>query len=236
MVLPMPGCRHCNDYFPDQASKMASIGHLAAGAAVGALQSRITRVRPSWAILGACALAVAPDLDLISYHLWAGDGDPLAHRGMTHSLVFAVALALIVGLALRRRYPGARAGTFAFLALASHGLMDTLSHVGDGPKLLWPFLDRGIQSPWQPVPGVPTASDYFSIHAIPTFLVEAVVFSPLVVAAILLLMSRDGEGVSSAGPDRNVSKPREGKFQRSRHSRSKRRQNREKEPIYTAGA
>ncbi len=215
---------------------MASIGHLAAGAAVGALQSRITRVRPSWAILGACALAVAPDLDLISYHLWAPDGDPLAHRGMTHSLIFAVALAIILGVALRRRYPDARVGLFAFLALASHGLMDTLSHVGDGPKLLWPFLNRGIHSPWQPVPGVPTASDYFSIHAIPTFLVEAVIFSPLVVVAVLLVMSREGQESSPARPERVERQAGRAKRREARRRRSRKGQKREKEPIFTVGA
>lgn len=215
---------------------MASIGHLAAAAAVGALQSRLTRVRPSWAILGACALAVAPDLDLVTDHLGAPEGHFLAHRGMTHSLLFAVALALIVGLALRRRYPAARAGLFAFLALASHGLLDTLSRVGDGPRLLWPWLDRGLQSPWQPVPGVPTALDYFSIHAIPTFLVEAVVFSPLIILAVLLLNGRE-EVTGRSGTER-PSGPgdRERRRGKAREVAGPRHRKLEKEPICTSGA
>ncbi|MGH7657856.1 MAG: metal-dependent hydrolase [Gemmatimonadales bacterium] len=185
---------------------MASIGHLAAGACVGALLSRLTPVRPSWAILGGCFLALSPDLDLLTSRIGIAGVHFLRHRAMTHSLVFAFVVALMIGLAFRRRYPGARVGLFAFLAIGSHGLLDTLSLVGDGPRLLWPFLDAGVISPWQVVPGVATAADYFSILAVPTFLVELLVFAPLVVATVVLLMQgsekreeEKGDGEEGAG-------------------------------------
>lgn len=174
---------------------MASIGHLAAGACVGVLQSRLTPVRPSRAILGGCFLALSPDLDILLSRLLPGGF--LQHRVMTHSLLFAVAVAVLVGLASRNRCPAGRVGLFAFLAIGSHGLLDTLSLVGDGPRLLWPLLDAGILSPWQVVPGVATASDYFSVLAIPTFLAELLVFSPLIVATVGLMMQGRERGMGN---------------------------------------
>ena len=84
------------------------------------------------------ALANAPDLDFLSSiathtRVW--------HRGFTHSLVFAfaVALCLLICLGWRRRREAITYG----LAFASHGPLDfATTKIGAGVELLWPFTNE----------------------------------------------------------------------------------------------
>jgi inner membrane protein len=88
-------------------------------------------------VVGA-ALANSPDLDFllnIATHTrgW--------HRGFTHSLGFAVvvALCLLIALGWRRRWEA-----FAYgLAFASHGVLDfATTKIGAGVEILWPFTSE----------------------------------------------------------------------------------------------
>ncbi len=170
---------------------MASIGHLAAGAALGALYSRGTGRNPRPAIIGFAALAVAPDLDLLAGLFGVLPNTPLAHRGITHSILFAVTLG-IIGLLVARGGAGARfwsGGTVA-LALASHGLLDTMSQLGNGPMLLWPFSTQSYEFLWRPIPGVLNAAHYLTVQAIPTLVTETLIFLPLLVYALLAFFPR----------------------------------------------
>jgi inner membrane protein len=45
------------------------------------------------------ALSLLPDADVVGFSLGLEYGDPWGHRGATHSLAFALAVAAIVGLA-----------------------------------------------------------------------------------------------------------------------------------------
>src|SRR5262245_4403157 len=95
----------------------------------------------------ACALAVGavfPDLDVLSFALGIPYEHPLGHRGFSHSLVFAAALAGVVarfGFPAVDRGPRARWRLFAllFAATASHGILDALTNGGLGVGLLLPF-------------------------------------------------------------------------------------------------
>jgi inner membrane protein len=165
---------------------MASIGHLAVGAAVGALYSRQTGSNPRASIAAFAALALAPDLDLVTGLLGVPPDTPLAHRGISHSLAAAFGLGamlalLVRGDLVRRLIPG----VFCFLALASHGLLDTMSERGGGPMLLWPISSAGFEFVWRPIPGVETAAHYLTFDAIPTLMVELVLFSPFIAYALI---------------------------------------------------
>ena len=93
-------------------------------------------------VLGA-ACSMAPDVDVIGFRFGIQYGDILGHRGLSHSLAFAAALALL-GLvaAFPRPAPPVRRGLvllYLFLATASHGLLDAMTDGGLGVAFLAPF-------------------------------------------------------------------------------------------------
>jgi inner membrane protein len=99
--------------------------------------------------------AMAPDADVIA--VWAGVpwGHVLGHRGLTHSLPFAAALALVVvWLGFRGPAWAGRRGRLwlaLFVATASHGTLDALTDGGPGIAFLAPFDDTRYFAPWQPI-------------------------------------------------------------------------------------
>ena len=86
--------------------------------------------------------SVLPDLDVLGFRLGIAYSHELGHRGFTHSLVFAVALAMAACLfANRLKSRPALAFAFVFVACASHGMLDMLTTGGHGVALFWPFSD-----------------------------------------------------------------------------------------------
>lgn len=169
---------------------MASIGHLAVGAALGAIYSRTTGSNPKVTIITFAALAVAPDLDLVTAALGVPPGTPLSHRGISHSFPFALAIAALVALLARAGGRAILAGLVTFGALASHGLLDTMGQQGGGPMLLWPVTTQGYEFLWRPIPGVLTTSDYLTLQAVPTLAVETLMFLPLILFALVTFFPR----------------------------------------------
>src|SRR5690242_7359722 len=102
---------------------MASIGHLAVGFCAA-------RARRGGALqwLAWPAVALAADLDVIGFRLGVPYAAPFGHRGATHSIVAAGALALVIGLVARQ----ARVGLVAFAVALSHPLLDALTDGGLG--------------------------------------------------------------------------------------------------------
>ena len=105
-------------------------------------------------IAGALA-ALAPDLDVIAFGLGIPYQHPLGHRGLSHSIPFAAAVAGALALALfPRAAPGfsrARAFAFLFLATASHGILDAFTNGGLGVALLSPFDQTRWFAPFRPI-------------------------------------------------------------------------------------
>lgn len=131
--------------------------HAIAGAALGTVFNVPTRPPRYW--LAGALCSVLPDADIVAF--WAGVpwGHVLAHRGLTHSLAFAVVLAVAVtGAAFRgRAWDGRRATVwlFLFLATASHGVLDAMTDGGPGVAFFAPFDDNRYFLPWQPIPVSP---------------------------------------------------------------------------------
>jgi len=116
--------------------------------------------RESWrrvAAIGTVA-AIAPDLDAVPKLLghWT-DSVLMAHRGLTHSVWFAMAAAACFCVTSWRPGGMSRTRTFVYLAAAllSHGLLDTFSDFGDGigVALLSPVTQERFKAPWQPITG-----------------------------------------------------------------------------------
>jgi inner membrane protein len=111
-------------------------------------------------LIASALCACAPDLDVVSYLLSVPPDSLLAHRGLTHSLAFAVLLAFAVaGLGFRANRKAAFLWLFAITA--SHGLFDALTHGEVGVALFAPFDDRRWSFPWNPVPVMPLGLDEF---------------------------------------------------------------------------
>jgi inner membrane protein len=86
----------------------------------------------------AAALPVVPDLDVFSSCSY---GSMCGHRGFTHSLLFAAALAGIAA-ALTFRYFRMKFWPLAgilFACAASHAVLDALTDGGYGVPIFWPI-------------------------------------------------------------------------------------------------
>src|SRR6476646_8975007 len=133
---------------------MASIGHVAVGlAAARAWAGRDAPPRHlRWAMFAFSVLSMLPDADVIGFPLGVSYDEPWGHRGATHSIVFALLLALVaLGLTVALELPRLKTFLFAAAVAVSHGLLDTLTRGGLGCALLWPFSDERFFSPIRPL-------------------------------------------------------------------------------------
>ncbi len=106
-----------------------------------------------WLLLG-MVCAILPDADVIGFAIGIPYEHPFGHRGVTHSLVFALLLSLIIVGLLFREASGAvrsRLVLFYFLATASHGLLDALTDGGLGVAFFWPFSSDRFFLPGRPI-------------------------------------------------------------------------------------
>ena len=134
---------------------MATFGHLASGLACSRLVGLAGRQPAS--PVEAAIITVAgelPDVDLLL---------PVRHRGRTHSLAFAGAVAACLFLARARRDPrrGLAMGLAGGLAAASHGVLDVATGES-GARLRWPLGSRRVTLPNAFLPATPIGSDLFT--------------------------------------------------------------------------
>ncbi len=129
----------------------------------------------------ACLLvsaSILPDLDVLGFAMGIDYGHPLGHRGLSHSLVFAVAVAALVVLALRSRAPmtpTAQWRLFAAITLscASHGVLDAFTDAGLGIGFLIPFSSERFFFPWRPISTSPLhPRAFFSAQGLEILAVE----------------------------------------------------------------
>ena len=112
--------------------------------------------------------SMLPDFDVLAFKLGIAYADGFGHRGASHSLMFALLVALCACCftpALR----SSRQTTFAFIALvtASHGFMDMFTNGGLGIGLLWPYSEQRFFMPWQVIEVSPIGTRFFSPRALP---------------------------------------------------------------------
>ena len=124
-------------------------------------------------------LAMLPDADVLLVALGTDDNGAAGHRGASHSLLFAVAVGVLVGLIARRLGGrGVRTAIVAAIAVASHGLLDAVGEGGRGIPLLWPFSDGRFMSPWRVLPDAPRGLDFLSWNGVVNVTLEFVCFLP----------------------------------------------------------
>ena len=125
-------------------------GHALAGLAISAAFTQGHPPRRTWALAAACT--VAPDLDWFTGFLRFADGTSLSHRGMSHSLIAAVLIAvaaMLIGCRAHLRSP--RHWACLLSAAFSHGLLDACTFGGTGVAFLLPFSKARFVCVWQPI-------------------------------------------------------------------------------------
>ena len=117
-----------------------------------------SRVIPPRLLLAGVLASMAPDLDVISSHFGLAYGSAvghhgitaMGHRGLSHSLVFALIIALLGAASCRAlRVRALTAFAFLFVATASHGVLDSFTNGGQGVAFLWPFSNERFFAPYQ---------------------------------------------------------------------------------------
>jgi inner membrane protein len=166
---------------------MASIGHAAVGMALGRFE---TGTAVPWrrrvAVMAFLSLlALLPDADVVAFPLGIPYEATWGHRGASHSFVFAAASAL--GVAALARWKGGSAtrwGLLAFLAMGSHGVLDSLTTGGLGPALFWPFSDARVFAPIRPLPVAPIGAGMLSARGLYVTVFEFAAFLPAWIYAL----------------------------------------------------
>ena len=99
---------------------------------------------------------IIPDIDVLAFRFNIAYAHDFGHRGFTHSVMFAFALALLA-LAFARQLQASRQITFAFIGLAalSHPLLDMLTNGTHGVALWWPWSSERIVSSWHVIEASP---------------------------------------------------------------------------------
>lgn len=107
---------------------------------------------PPAALAAGLLAAVAPDLDGIVFYLGIAHGGMMGHRGVTHTLLFALLLGLL-GAWHAPRWGMKRAAGYAWITLCtlSHPLLDMMTNGGGGIALLWPLEPARQFLAWRPI-------------------------------------------------------------------------------------
>jgi inner membrane protein len=103
-----------------------------------------------------------PDIDVIGFSFGVPYEAMLGHRGLTHSIAFAIGVGLVA--AWRTPNPESRVpAAFWFCAVtASHGILDACTNGGRGIAFFAPFSANRYFFPWRPIEVSPIGAGFFS--------------------------------------------------------------------------
>jgi inner membrane protein len=162
---------------------LATIGHIAAGIAIARAG---TGGRDYLGLVVVTAAAVSPDIDLVF---------AMNHRGATHSVGFAVVVAVASGVLLRtvnHRRPR-HIALLAFVSVLSHILLDFLT-VASPIAALWPITSTEFKFPYPFLPSVPLDERIRSVAGLRTAAAEVAWSIGLVAAGMWIGFRHRGVG------------------------------------------
>lgn len=131
---------------------MASIPtHFVVGAALG--QATGPESRRDWRFWAMALICSAlPDIDVVGFGFGVRYGDLWGHRGMTHSVLFALAVGIAVGSWFGSSWTARimQSVLFFFITI-SHGVFDAMTNGGLGIAFFSPFDQKRYFLPWRPI-------------------------------------------------------------------------------------
>ncbi len=138
---------------PHKHLMASALSHAIVGLTIGTAFRGEVKPARFWILAAACA--VVPDVDAVGFAAGIPYDSLLGHRGLTHSLAFAVGLSVLVtGLAFRKGAGGLSRVTLLFcffLVTASHGLLDAMTDGGLGVAFFAPFETHRYFLPFRPI-------------------------------------------------------------------------------------
>ena len=149
-----------------------------------------------WVLAALCT--VIPDLDVIAFIFGVPYSSVWGHRGVTHSLVFALALGVVIALVFFGRL-GMRErillGLFFAVATVTHLALDSLTNVGLGVAAFAPFDSGRYFAPWRPIQVSPIGGAFFSAAGMAVLASEALwVWVPAFALLAVGMVRRQGVG------------------------------------------
>jgi len=155
----------------------SAFSHAVASIALGRAYTTHPLPLRFWVLCSVCA--VAPDIDVLANRFGFDYTTMLGHRGLTHSLFFAMALSgLVILLFFRKRVDGtlSRFALFAFFfaATASHSVLDAMVDGTLGVAFFAPFSATRFLLPWRPIISSPIGLSFFSSAGAATIMNEFV--------------------------------------------------------------
>jgi inner membrane protein len=176
--------------------------HAFFAAAMGKVYAAGPRPARFWILSMLCA--VLPDADVLGLAFGVPYDSMFGHRGLTHSLAFALLLGCAVVALFFRGAPNKKAlAAYFFLVTASHGALDALTNGGLGVAFFAPFSAARYFFPFRPVEVSPIGlGSFFSEWGAAVIRSELLwVWLPTAVALALVLSLRRlcGRGERAAG-------------------------------------
>ncbi|HSY28558.1 MAG TPA: metal-dependent hydrolase [Burkholderiaceae bacterium] len=166
------------------------------------------------------AASMLPDLDVVAFRFHIPYADSFGHRGISHSLVFALCaalVALIFAPQLKSKSKPVTAFLFVGIAMASHGLLDMFTNGGLGVALWWPISAERVFAPWRVIEVSPIGlRGIFSERGLMVLKSEMLwVWLPaIVICGVLMFLRRNivyATKIHSSGSGAPFSKFRSGK-------------------------
>jgi inner membrane protein len=140
------------------------------------------RVSGTAVVLGAVG-TILPDADVVSFALGIPYEHVLGHRGLSHSILFALLYALLATAIARPNIP---TFSFIFLCTISHAVLDAFTDGGLGVAFFAPFSDERYFFPFTPIRVSPIGAGFFSPRGMETLRNELLwVWAPCVAIALL---------------------------------------------------
>ena len=144
-------------------------------------------VIPTPMLINGVAASALPDLDVLAFRYGIPYASNFGHRGFSHSLLFAVVLALSGACAFRYFQTSfGRAFLFLSVATVSHGILDAFTNGGLGIAFLWPWSTERFFAPAQVIQVSPISiARFFSARGVTVLISEIIwVWIPCVMIGV----------------------------------------------------
>jgi inner membrane protein len=141
-----------------------------AGIALALGQKRV----PRQLLIAGMFCSIAADFDTVGMAMGIPYESQWGHRGFTHSIVAALALAGFWAWAERKTFGVKPAWAFVYLFISaiSHPIIDAMTDGGLGIAFFWPFSVKRYFFPFNPIPVSPIGQSFISERGLHVFSTE----------------------------------------------------------------